>query len=204
MALVVPRHAAVAEHSEDDNADQAGCTCEFTLLPSIEGRFFTQAVEIGVLSRVALALRPGFSAQARKPPMAHRASRGGRRGLLVLIAGSGGGHFYRRYSTVSVASSLPDVRLRFTLFLGAALHRGTEGLRVVTSTESDQEARSQSELARGWKGRRLSLAIDARRHLSGLVTDRPGPRQVRALRGDPLERFKRPPNRLSIQTKEPV
>ena len=34
-----------------------------------------------------LALRPGFSAQAQKPPTAHRAPRGGRPGLLVLTAG---------------------------------------------------------------------------------------------------------------------
>ena len=34
-----------------------------------------------------LALRPGFSPQARMPPTARSASRGGRRGLLVLTAG---------------------------------------------------------------------------------------------------------------------
>jgi len=34
-----------------------------------------------------LALRPGFSTQARMPPTARSASRGGRRGLLVLTAG---------------------------------------------------------------------------------------------------------------------
>ena len=34
-----------------------------------------------------LALRPGFSPQARMPPTARCASRGGRRGLLVLTAG---------------------------------------------------------------------------------------------------------------------
>ncbi len=90
VALVVPRHAAGAEHSKDDNANQAGRSCRFTLVPSIEGRFSTSGWDRSTVGRGALALRPGFSAQARKPPTAHRASRGGRRGLLVLTAGSGG------------------------------------------------------------------------------------------------------------------
>lgn len=77
--------------------------------------------------------------------------------------------------------------LGFSLFLRAALHRGTEGSRVVTNTESDQEARSRSELARGRDGRRLSLAINARRHLSGLVKDGPGPNQNPALPGGLLQ-----------------
>jgi hypothetical protein len=58
---------------------------------------------------VALALRPEFSAQARMPPTAHRASRGERRRLLVLTAGPVM-YFYRRYPTDSVTSSLPDER----------------------------------------------------------------------------------------------
>src|SRR5207248_11783318 len=51
-----------------------------------------------------LALRPGFSAQARMPPTALRAPRGERRGLLVLTAGPVP-YFYGRYPTGPVASS---------------------------------------------------------------------------------------------------
>ena len=63
----------------------------------------------GNRSRVVneLALRPGFSAQARMPPTAPPAPRGERRGLLVLTAGSVP-YFYRRYPTGPVVSSLPD------------------------------------------------------------------------------------------------
>jgi hypothetical protein len=52
-----------------------------------------------------LALRPGFSAQARMPPTARSAPRGVRRGLLVLTAGLVP-YFYRRYTTGPVVASL--------------------------------------------------------------------------------------------------
>src|ERR1700733_4012909 len=48
---------------------------------------FGRTVGIGVLSLVALALRPEFSTSARMPPTARSAPRGGRQGLLVLTAG---------------------------------------------------------------------------------------------------------------------
>jgi hypothetical protein len=51
-----------------------------------------------------LVLRPGFSSQARMPPTACPASRGGRRGLLVLTAGPVPCS-YGRYPTSPVASS---------------------------------------------------------------------------------------------------
>jgi hypothetical protein len=72
-----------------------------------------------------LALRPGFSAQAQMPPTARSASRGERRGLLVLTAGSVS-CFYRRYPTGPVASSLPDERSGvLALFLPRGPNRGT-------------------------------------------------------------------------------
>ena len=55
-------------------------------LPRIVG-IFGRMVGIGVLSLVALALRPEFSTPARMPPTARSAPRGGRQGLLVLTAG---------------------------------------------------------------------------------------------------------------------
>ena len=58
-------------------------------------------------SRIRLALRPGFSAQARMPPTALLAPRGERRRLLVLTAGPVR-YFYGRYPTGPVAASLPD------------------------------------------------------------------------------------------------
>ena len=58
---------------------------------------------IGVLS-VVLALRPESSAQARKPPTARSAPRGGRRGLLVLTAGP------VVYSYSAVSSGQPETR----------------------------------------------------------------------------------------------
>jgi hypothetical protein len=71
----------------------------------------------------ALALRPGSSAPTRMPSTARSAPRGGRRGLLVLTAGPMV-FFYRRYSTVSVASSLPDEPFRDSPHLPLrALHR---------------------------------------------------------------------------------
>ena len=51
-----------------------------------------------------LALRPGFSAQARMPPTALLAPRGVRRGLLVLTAGPVR-YFYGRYPTGPVAAA---------------------------------------------------------------------------------------------------
>jgi hypothetical protein len=51
-----------------------------------------------------LALRPGFSPQARMPPTARFASRGARRGLLVLTAGPVVS-LHGRYPTGPVASS---------------------------------------------------------------------------------------------------
>jgi hypothetical protein len=54
-----------------------------------------------------LALRPGFSAQARMPPTARFAPRGERHGLLVLTAGPVP-YFYRRNPTGPVAASQPD------------------------------------------------------------------------------------------------
>ena len=56
---------------------------------------------------VELALRPGFSAQARMPPTALLVPRGGRHGLLVLTAGLVQ-YFSRRYTTGSVVASLFD------------------------------------------------------------------------------------------------
>ena len=54
-----------------------------------------------------LALRPGFSAQARQPPTAFLAPRGVRWGYWFLTAGPVR-YFYGRYPTGSVAASLPD------------------------------------------------------------------------------------------------
>jgi hypothetical protein len=54
-----------------------------------------------------LALRPGFSAQARMPPTARLAPRGERSGLLVLTAGPVR-YFYGRHPTGLVVASLSD------------------------------------------------------------------------------------------------
>jgi hypothetical protein len=68
------------------------------LLRRIVG-IFGRLVGIGVLSLVALALRPESSTPARMPPTARSAPRGGRQGLLDLTAGlAGGGRRYRALS----------------------------------------------------------------------------------------------------------
>jgi hypothetical protein len=72
-----------------------------------------------------LALRPGFSAQARMPPTALPAPRGVRRGLLVLTAGPVP-YFFGRHPTGPVAASLPGERSGvLALFLPCGPDRGT-------------------------------------------------------------------------------
>ncbi len=58
-----------------------------------------------------LALRSGFSAQARKPPTARPAPRGERLGLPELTAGPVS-YFYRRQLTGQVTAPLLDERRR--------------------------------------------------------------------------------------------
>jgi hypothetical protein len=113
-----------------------------------------------------LALRPGFSAQARMPSTALRAPRGVRRGLLVLTAGSVP-YFYRRYATGTVASPLHERAGVLTLLLPRGpRQRDREGLKILTRTEHNWAARRRGELTRDRGSRRLSPTIDARRRLN--------------------------------------
>ena len=113
-----------------------------------------------------LALRPGFSPQARLPPTACSASRGGRRGLLVLTAGPVP-CFYGRYPTGPVASSLLLTRGGSApLPLRTVPTEGWEGVKMMTRTEQNWAARRRGELARDRGSRRVSSAIDAQRRMN--------------------------------------
>ncbi len=91
-----------------------------------------------------LALRPEFSPQARMPPTARSAPRGGRHGLLLLTAGPVPDS-YRRYPTGLVASPY--------------LNRTRERL---------QPSSSRAPHLEGWEGsrQRFARAVHARRHLN--------------------------------------
>ena len=93
--------------------------------------------EIGVLSVLALALRPESSAQARMPPTARSAPRGERRGLLVLTAGP-------VRDSLSTGAIPPTHRRRsdpdecsgvLALFLLSDPIEGREDLNTMTRTE---------------------------------------------------------------------
>ena len=72
-----------------------------------------------------LALRPGFSSQARMPPTARSAPRGERRGPLVLTAGLVP-YFDGRYPTGLVVASLSNFERAgvLALFLARGRDRG--------------------------------------------------------------------------------
>lgn len=113
-----------------------------------------------------LALRPGFSPQARVPPTARCASRGGRPGLLVLTAGlacrSAGVTPPARWPRPNPVERAGGSR---PLPLRVVSTEGWEGWKTVTRTEQDRAARRRGELARDRGSRRVSSAIDAQRRL---------------------------------------
>ena len=116
-----------------------------------------------------LALRPGSSAQARKPPTAHPAPRGERRGVLVLTAGP-------VPTGVIPPARWPRSNLIYragvlALFLPRGPNGGTEGLKTMTRTEHNWAARRRGELTRDRGSRRVSSAIDARRRLNARRAD---------------------------------
>jgi hypothetical protein len=112
-----------------------------------------------------LALRPGFSPQARMPPTAHRASRGARRGLLVLTAGP-----LVLWALPHRPGGLVPIRLNARGFSPSSLRavptEGWEGVKTMTRTEHHHAARRRGELARDRGSRRVSSAIDAQRRLN--------------------------------------
>ena len=134
-----------------------------------------------------LALRPGFSPQARMPPTTHFASRGGRPGLLVLTAGPVR-LLYGRYPTGPVASSPIWLNARgfSPSSLRAVSTEGSKGVKTMTRTEHDRAARRRGELARDRGSRRVSSVIDAQRRLTAraardarTTADPMGPRDPR-------------------------
>jgi hypothetical protein len=108
-------------------------------------------VHIGARNRSTvepeLALRPEFSTRVRMPPTAHCASRGGRRGLLVLTAGLVP-YFYRRYTTGPVVASLSHLNARgFCDACRAELTERREGPIAMTRAEQRLAARRRGELS---------------------------------------------------------
>ena len=113
-----------------------------------------------------LALRPGFSPQARMPPTARSAPRGGRCGLLVLTAGLVR-LLYGRYPTGPVASSQLVERARvLALFLACILNRGIERRedndadRTGSGGASARRVGSRSRVAAGFLGDRCPATLD--------------------------------------------
>jgi hypothetical protein len=95
-----------------------------------------------------LALRPGFSPEARLPRTARPAPQGARRGLPACRGA--GKLFYGRYPTGPVASSQPSqsvcARGAFAL-LCAVSTVGREGVKTMTRPEHDRAARRRGEVA---------------------------------------------------------
>jgi hypothetical protein len=112
-----------------------------------------------------LALRPGFSPQARMPPTARSASRGGRRGLLVLTAGpvacSIGVTPPARWPRPNLAKSRGGVPP-----LAGGPNRGSGRREDMTRTEHERAARSRGELTCDHWSRTVASAIDAQRRLN--------------------------------------
>ena len=113
-----------------------------------------------------LALRPGFSPQARMPPTAHYASRGVRRGLLVLTAEpaacSTGVTPPARWPRPNLAKRAGVI----ALFLARGPSRGLGRHEDVTRTEHERAARRRGELVRDHGSRNVFSAIDAQGRLN--------------------------------------
>jgi len=110
------------------------------------------------------ALRPELSPQARMPPTTRSASRGGRRGLLVLTAGLA---CALQASPVAPPASgclrpVPIDRAGSRLLPARLLNRRMGRRLTMMGTEHDRAARRRGELARDRGSRRVSSAIDAR------------------------------------------
>ena len=132
------------------------------------GRFVSRGTQVPNGSTVVgeLALRPGFSPQARIPPTTHSASRGARRGLLVLTAGpaacSTGVTPPARWPRPNLAKRAGVI----ALFLARGPSRGLGRHGDVTRTEHERAARRRGELARDQGSRKVFSAIDAQRRLN--------------------------------------
>ena len=104
---------------------------------------------IGVLSILALALRPESSAQARMPPTARSAPRGERRGLLVLTAGPVGDFPQALLPRPGgIVPTLMNARGFWPSSSCATPIEGREGLNTMTRTEPNRTAHRQGELTR--------------------------------------------------------
>ncbi len=124
--------------------------------------------------------KPGLS------PTAHRASRGEEAGVTGFDCGAGDVLLptlrHRPGGYVPIWLTRRD--------LGPSSPRGSQprdrkASKPMTRTKQDQAALRQGETARGNGARRLSLAIDARRHLGAPPADQTGPKVNRQVRAAP-------------------
>jgi hypothetical protein len=136
-----------------------------------------------------LALRPGFSPQARMPPTAHYASRGVRRGLLVLTAEpaacSTGVTPPARWPRPNLAKRAGVI----ALFLARGPSRGLGRHEDVTRTEHERAARRRGELVRDHASRNVSSAIDAQGRLSARSARGTGTKTVPVGPSDPRSAY---------------
>ena len=117
-----------------------------------------------------LALRPGFSAQARMPPTARFCAT--RREAWVTGFDCGAGAFYGRYPPAWwTRPNLIDRAGVLALSLPRGPNRGTEGLKTMTRTAHNSAARRRGEVTGDRGSRRLSPAIDAQRRLNAQRAD---------------------------------
>ena len=111
-----------------------------------EVRLFEHANGSTVVSE--LALRPGFSPQARMPPTARSASRGERHGLLVLTAGPVACSTGVTPPARWLRSNLPKRAGFLSLSLRVAPNRGLGRREEMTRAEHEPAARRRDEFAR--------------------------------------------------------